>query len=305
MPGSFVYTPTARNAVRVLKAEGDTLTVGGHLVVFDDPASPQKDLAGDYFTRETDFGPARELKMTGQLFHHGMPLKDGTVFDAPLPLLKMTEDEIGIFVETTYDMADDYHRAVGTAIKNSIEKGKPFGWSSSTALQTYKRAADGQILKWWLIEGSPTPTPCEPRTVAGTSVLGKAVPLSSLTPLKMRDGEGHSEFFWRVADAFYTHVASYYWWVLEVYDTFLVAEDEDSGTLYRIGYAEDGSAITFAARSEWVAVERIVSYETLKARAETLRSLRPTGIGSNDFDPELLALSLKLHNHNLATNLRA
>ena len=300
MPDSIVYTPTARNAVRVLKSTSDTLTVGGHLVVFDDPDAPQKDLAGDYFTRDTDFGPARELKTTGQLFHHGMPLKDGTVFDGPLPLLKITEDEIGLFVETTYEMANEYHRAVGTAVKNSIEKGAPFGWSSSTALQTYKRADDGRLLKWWLIEGSPTPTPCEPRTVAGTKLLGKAVPLSHLaggsgTILKAESLSARIE---RVYRAFYDEMDGR-GWVAEVFADHVVAEIGNA--FYRIAYDDDGEAVRFADAPTWEKVERVVSYEPMKAVYDALvAKASPT-----DFDPELLALSLRLHNSNTATRLRA
>ncbi len=139
--------------------------VGGYLVLFSTDDSP--DLAGDFFTKDTDFGPHRSSVVH---YSHGW---DGTLKRAVLDddaSLKM--DDVGVWVEAQLDLRDEYQRAIyGLAEKGAL------GWSSGTASHLVERETKGAanwIKRWPLgLDASLTPTPCEPRT--------QAVPLKSLT----------------------------------------------------------------------------------------------------------------------------
>ena len=122
---------------------------------------PRKDLAGDYFTADTYFG-ARGGDGADCLFHHGIPVKAelAGLADTILPALSVKADAHGLFASVVLDMADEYHAAIAAlAAKGAL------GWSSGSAPHMVKRAPDGYLSRWPIIEGSLTPQPCEPRTV--------------------------------------------------------------------------------------------------------------------------------------------
>lgn len=241
----LVHTSTARTSVKVLSRKGSEAIVGGHLVVFDDPASPTKDLAGDYFTSETYFG-AQKGNGADCLFHHGIPLKAelAGLADVILPPLKVEQDDVGLFATVALDMADAYQ----AAIIELAQKGA-LGWSSGSAPHMVKRDADGWLKRWPIIEGSLTPQPCEPRTVTTTGVI-KSLDALKAEAYKIRDGEGFRAHVWRVEDALY-EALGWSWWLFEVYSDHVIAEDESgaigaAGTLYRIRYTDEGGVISCA-----------------------------------------------------------
>lgn len=160
---SLIMQGTAVKAMGLIEIKGKQYgRVGGHLVVFGD--ENQTDLAGDWFTAKTYLGPA-DGDGAECLFHHTLPIK-GVNYDrdhrfAPM---KTKRDETGIFAETVLDLADDYERAVyGVAMAGKL------GWSSGSASHLVRREGDveaGKITRWPIVEGSLTPTPCEPRARA-------------------------------------------------------------------------------------------------------------------------------------------
>ena len=141
--------------------------IGGYLVLFGTP--DQTDLAGDYFTKDTNFGGATSSPV---LWQHGM---DPAVGLAPMGAGPLKIDDIGVWIESQLNMRTAYEKAV----YGMAEAGK-LGWSSGTAAHLVKReeAPGGKasrITSWPLgLDASLTPTPAEPRT--------RALPLKSLTP---------------------------------------------------------------------------------------------------------------------------
>ena len=133
--------------------------VGGYLVVFGD--ENQTDLAGDWFTKNTYFGP-RDGDGAEALFHHALPIKGfEDKRDHRFQAWKTKKDDYGIFAETVLDMADNYERVVyGTVAANKQ------GLSSGSMPHLVRRAGNkdaGEITIWPIGEGSITPSPCEPR----------------------------------------------------------------------------------------------------------------------------------------------
>lgn len=133
--------------------------IGGYLVVFGD--ENQTDLAGDWFTKNTYFGPL-DGDGAEALFHHTIPIKGYEAMrDHRFQPWKTKKDDYGIFAETVLDMADNYERVVyGTVAANKE------GLSSGSAPHLVRRAGGksaGEITHWPIVEGSITPCPCEPR----------------------------------------------------------------------------------------------------------------------------------------------
>lgn len=141
--------------------------IGGYLVLFGTP--DQTDLAGDYFTKDTDFGGAQTSPV---LYQHGM---DPSVGLSPVGAGPLKMDDIGIWIEAQLNMRTAYEKAV-----YGMAEADKLGWSSGTAAHLVKRemVAGGKasrITSWPLgLDASLTPTPAEPRT--------RALPLKSLSP---------------------------------------------------------------------------------------------------------------------------
>lgn len=141
--------------------------IGGYLVRWG--SEDETDLSGDYFTKSTYLG-AHDGNGADAMIHHGQPLKfKGRVVDelkwtkdVLLPPLKTKRDDIGLFAETICDMSDEWEKKV----YELAAKGK-FKWSSGAAAHTVRRRdgqKSGEILRWPIVEGSLTPSPCEPRS---------------------------------------------------------------------------------------------------------------------------------------------
>jgi hypothetical protein len=157
-----------------IKALGDG-KVGGYLVLFTDETSP--DLAGDFFTKSTDFDFDDDATIRSQVYyHHG---QDSTLKARKFGKATLKMDEVGVWAEGQLQLRDEYEKAV----YEMAEAGK-LGWSSGTAEHLVEREQKGAatwIKRWPLgLDASLTPTPCEPRT--------KAVPLKSLLPGAVEPG---------------------------------------------------------------------------------------------------------------------
>ena len=130
--------------------------VAGMLIAFTDARN--KDLQGEYFQADTDFGLDGEgwrLEGKPTLYHHGM---DRTLGTRSLgEIIKARVDDVGIWVEAQLNMRDDYEKA----IYRMVEQGK-LSWSSGALPQGVAVLSDGKIARWPVIEGSLTPTPAEP-----------------------------------------------------------------------------------------------------------------------------------------------
>ena len=128
---------------------------------FGSPA--ERDLTGtDYFAPDTYYGP-HDGDGADTMVHHGLPLKVGLegLSTRILAPIKTRRDEVGIWAETVLNLADQYEQA----IFKLVEAGK-LKWSSGTVARLARRAADGKLVRWPIVEGSLTPLPAEPRLPA-------------------------------------------------------------------------------------------------------------------------------------------
>lgn len=148
-----------------IKSLGDG-KIGGVLVRFSSDADP--DLAGDFFTKETDFG-IEDGQKTAIYLNHRQPLKTkkGKAVAVRERIgtgtLKVTDE--GVLIEAILDEHDKYKGVLGS-----------LGWSSGTAAHLADREKHGKafhVKSWPLgLDASLTPRPCEPRNCL--------VPLKSL-----------------------------------------------------------------------------------------------------------------------------
>jgi hypothetical protein len=160
-------------AIKALDDSGDR--VGGYLVLFGD--AQRRDLTpvpnpdgskGEYFTPETNFCLDWPVGQRPMLYHHGL---DNSVKVAAVGVIdKVEADDVGVWAEAQLDKRNRYTAKV----KDLVLKGA-LGWSSGSISHLVKKARDGRILQWPIVEGSATPTPMEPR---GTDIA--AVPTKAL-----------------------------------------------------------------------------------------------------------------------------
>jgi len=157
--------------IKSIETKDGKAIVGAYAIRFSGP--DQKDLVGEYFTRNTYLG-SHQGDGADVLFNHGFaPTKAfdeicGRIFSAA----KATLDEVGVFVQHTLDLADEYEAAIAKLVATGKLK-----WSSGTASHLAKKTATGEIQRWPIAEFSYTPTPAEPR-------LPAIAPLKSMTLTK-------------------------------------------------------------------------------------------------------------------------
>jgi HK97 family phage major capsid protein len=130
--------------------------LGGYLVRFTGADEP--DLEGEFFDKDTDFGPHRTSLVYYQHGADGKLRKRVLDDDA-----EIGTDDIGVWIQAQLELRDEYEQF----IYHQAEKGK-MGWSSGTAAHLVeKRRQEGKatrITRWPLgLDASITPTPAEPR----------------------------------------------------------------------------------------------------------------------------------------------
>lgn len=146
----------------------DNGRVGGYLVRFSTDKDP--DLAGDFFTPDTDFG---NHKTADVYYNHGL---DATLKRRKIGKVDLTPDDVGIWAEAQLELRDEYEKAI-----YDMAKAGKLGWSSGTASHLMERKSVGSaqmITRWPLgLDASLTPTPAEPRN--------GAVSIKSLLPAEV------------------------------------------------------------------------------------------------------------------------
>ena len=164
--------PGAAKADEVMVYAGDAVKalpnghVGGYLVRFSSENDP--DLAGEFFTKDTDFGIQDGAK-THVWFHHrgAFKTRDGRTLRLTDPIGEGTLkiDDTGVFVDAVL-----YNRAQYEKVLDEL------GWSSGTAAHLVDAVPRGKatwLKRWYLgLDATLTFGPCEPRN--------SAIPLKSL-----------------------------------------------------------------------------------------------------------------------------
>jgi hypothetical protein len=139
----------------VIKRLGSGGSFGALAIRFSGPH--EKDLAGEYFTADTDFGP-RAGSGSPVLINHGRALETGLepFADLVLPGADVKREDAGIFASVTLDPSDP----IQSALAELCEAGA-FRWSSGSSPQFVKRGPDGWLSQWLPIEFSMVTKPCE------------------------------------------------------------------------------------------------------------------------------------------------
>lgn len=152
---ALIAANEVRSEVGAVKALGGG-RLGNYLMLWGD--EQHRDLYGEYFTKETA-GLKSIYDYIGKLpalYQHAM---DGVVKYSPIGTIDVLEiDEVGLWMETQLDMANEYAGAV-----MNLAKKKALGASSGALPGSRKVRPNGEIWQWAIIEGSYTPTPAEPR----------------------------------------------------------------------------------------------------------------------------------------------
>ena len=144
--------PPALNAVKILKQDDTTATVGGYGVVFGG-----KDLEAETFTKETDY--MLDLVPRKLVFYDHAQRDDISHKIGNVGVDAVTVDDTGLWIEAELDRREQYVDAV----LKLIERGA-LGWSSGSVAHLARRE-NGVIKTWPIVEFSLTPTPAEPRTL--------------------------------------------------------------------------------------------------------------------------------------------
>jgi hypothetical protein len=134
----------------------------GYLVRFSSADAP--DLAGEFFTKDTDFGIVNGQK-TPVFFNHRLPIttRSGSqiIVKQKIGEGSMMMDEMGVMLDAIIWNRDNYEKAIIEAGRKNI-----LGWSSGTAphLVDYEPAGKSRFIKSWPLglDASLTPMPCEP-----------------------------------------------------------------------------------------------------------------------------------------------
>lgn len=123
--------------------------IGGYGVAFTGP--DRKDLAGEYFTAETNLW-LDQYPIIPLLYNHAQDVKiSARVVGAARPVRK---DEIGVWYEAQLKERDEYEAAILELVKAGA-----LGFSTGSVPHLVQCAADGKLESWPVVELSLTPTP--------------------------------------------------------------------------------------------------------------------------------------------------
>jgi hypothetical protein len=140
-------------AVKMLTEDDAGAVVGGYLLLWGNPAA--KDLQGDYFTPETEL-MLDHYKSAPALFHHG--LDDNVGLTVIGKRLEAKTDDIGVFVQNWIDKSNRYWKMV-----EPLLKAERLFYSPGSAPHLVKRAPDGKLLSFPVVEDTLTPVPAQYR----------------------------------------------------------------------------------------------------------------------------------------------
>src|SRR6266496_2802506 len=139
-PGTVVIE--SGDPIKSIEVKDGKAYVGAYAIRFSGP--DEKDLTGEYFTAKTYLG-SHKGDGADVLFNHGQaPTKAfdeicSRIFSAA----KATADAVGIFVQHTLDLADEYEKAIADLCAAGKLK-----WSSGTASHLAKKSDTGEITRW-------------------------------------------------------------------------------------------------------------------------------------------------------------
>jgi len=140
-------------AVKMLTEDDAGAVVGGYLLLWGNPAA--KDLQGDYFTPDTEL-MLDHYKSAPALFHHG--LDDNVGLTVIGKRLEAKTDDVGVFVQNWIDKSNRYWKMV-----EPLLKAERLFYSPGSAPHLVKRAPDGKLLSFPVVEDTLTPTPAQYR----------------------------------------------------------------------------------------------------------------------------------------------
>lgn len=192
-------------ALKIISDSGSSFVIGGYGVHFGDA-----DLAGDRFTKSTDFWLDRITQNPPVLYQHGQDAKLKRTTVGRVTSTRV--DDAGMWIEAQISAAKEY----GEMIRTLVAKGV-LGWSSGSVphlVQRVKSDTRGvtEITSWPIVEFSLTPTPAEPRTV-GVKELKMLATSDPLLETIARDAELAAAKEAKVAmadlpDIAFAHIAS-------------------------------------------------------------------------------------------------
>jgi hypothetical protein len=140
-------------AVKFIK--GSQTEIEGVLLPYGGPFNGS-DLAGERFTKSTDFCLDWFPAERPLLYHHGLDADAGVAVVGRIKSIEV-KDDLGGWMQAQLDASSKYYEA----IKELIEQGA-LGLSSGAMAHLVQTTKTGEITRWPLVEGSLTPTPCNP-----------------------------------------------------------------------------------------------------------------------------------------------
>jgi hypothetical protein len=180
-PSTFGVAGTLISFGGEIKALDDNGKIGGYLVRFGSPDSPDVSRNRDFFTQETDFG-LNVTSKTAMIWNHGLdPIIEAKHEGGScLGVGDLTRDDVGVWVEHQLNLRDDYERKMFDMVK----AGK-LGYSSGTAAHRVRRERQGNgthHIKVWPLgaDASLTPTPADPYLASAATSLKSLVEVKAI-----------------------------------------------------------------------------------------------------------------------------
>jgi hypothetical protein len=149
------------NSLKALSKSVNDIVVGNYIVLFGG-----RDLAGEYFTKNTKFeSPYTDIGTMYVDFEHGidpdgMGMDDNSVLGV-VDWKSAKVDEVGVFVERVLSRRSQYIDYLSALIDAGV-----MGTSSEAVRGKVSKTRDGEITVWPLKRDSLTVTPMEPRMIS-------------------------------------------------------------------------------------------------------------------------------------------
>jgi len=155
-------TEHKKKSVFIKSIDDDKVIIGGYAAIWG--SEEDRDLEGEYFTKETDFWIDKIPGPKPVLYEHGQ--HPSTKFTILGFTTKFSADDIGLSLEAELDRHNKYIETV----LELAEQGK-LGWSSGAVAHLVEKMG-GQLKSWPIAEMTLTVIPAEPRLL-NTEILNK------------------------------------------------------------------------------------------------------------------------------------